>query len=239
MSELYKAIAGSPITYLSSDISASQTTISIADDSALPDAPNICTIGYGENIETIRYGAKSNGVLQNVTRGIEGTPRAWSAGTEVARFFTAYDHNALIEKFNSHLAESAKLGIYGISASQSIPHNYTESTKIILNKVDRAADFCELVEDGGIKILKTGLYLVTFICAFDHNPSGRRQIGISGTQPIMMQPVSQTNGQTRLSLTYPIYRTSGNIVYVTALQTSGGALNVLSAGTQVMIVKLG
>ncbi len=107
MSELYRAIAGSPITYLSSDISAAQTTISIADDSALPDAPNICTIGYGENIETIRYGAKSNGVLQQVTRGIEGTPRAWSAGTEVARFFTAYDYNALIENFNSHSAESS------------------------------------------------------------------------------------------------------------------------------------
>lgn len=96
MSELYKAIAGSPITYLTGDISAGQTTIAVADDSALPDAPNICTIGYGENIETIRYGAKSNGVLQNVTRGIEGTPRAWPAGTEVARFFTAYDHNAII-----------------------------------------------------------------------------------------------------------------------------------------------
>ena len=103
MSELYKAIAGSPITYLSSDISAAQTTISIADDSALPDAPNICTIGYGENIETIRYGAKSNGVLQNVTRGIEGTPRAWSAGTEVARFFTAYDHNAIIAELDARL----------------------------------------------------------------------------------------------------------------------------------------
>ena len=107
MSELYKAIAGSPITYLAADISANQTTISIADDSALPDGPNICTIGYGENLETIKYENKSNGVLQNVTRGIEGTPRAWSAGTEVARFFTAYDYNALIENFNSHLAESA------------------------------------------------------------------------------------------------------------------------------------
>ena len=239
MSELYKAIAGSPITYLSSDISAAQTTISIADDSALPDAPNICTIGYGENIETIRYGAKSNGVLQNVTRGIEGTPRAWSAGTEVARFFTAYDHNSIIENFNSHLAESAKLGIYGISADQSIPHNYTESTRIILNKVDRTTDLCELTEDGGIKILKSGLYLVTFVCAFDHNPSGRRRIGISGGQPIVAQPVSQTGAQTRLSLTYPIYRSSGNIVYVTALQTSGGALDVRSIATQVLIVKLG
>lgn len=97
MSELYKAIAGSPITYLATDVSAGQTTIAVTDDSVLPDAPNICTIGYGENIETIRYGAKSNGVLQNVTRGLEGTPRAWKAGTEVARFYTAYEHNAIIE----------------------------------------------------------------------------------------------------------------------------------------------
>ncbi len=111
--ELYKGIAGSPITYLSSDISANQTTISIADDSALPDGPNICTIGYGEHLETIKYETKSNGVLQNVTRGIEGTPRAWQAGTEVARFFTAYDHNSIIENFNSHLAEKATQNILG------------------------------------------------------------------------------------------------------------------------------
>lgn len=95
--EIYKGMAGSPITYLASNISAGQTTISVADDTALPDAPNICTIGYGEEIETIRYGTKSNGVLQNVTRGIEGAPRAWQVGTEVARFFTAYDHDAIAE----------------------------------------------------------------------------------------------------------------------------------------------
>ena len=90
MNEMYSAMPGSPITYLAGDISAGQTTIAVADDTALPDAPNICTIGYGEHIETIRYGAKSNGVLQDVTRGIEGIPRAWPSGTEVARFFTPH-----------------------------------------------------------------------------------------------------------------------------------------------------
>ena len=109
MADLYKGIAGSPITYLTSDITANQTTISIDDDSALPDAPNICTIGYGEHLETIKYETKSNGVLQNVTRGIEGTPRAWQAGTEVARFFTAYDHNAIIDDFIAHKADFASL----------------------------------------------------------------------------------------------------------------------------------
>lgn len=97
MAELYKGQAGSPITYLAADISAGQTTISIADDSALPPAPNIATIGYGESLETIKYGAKSNGVLQNVTRAVEGTARAWQKGTEVARYFTAYDHQAILE----------------------------------------------------------------------------------------------------------------------------------------------
>ncbi len=112
MEEMYKAMPGSPITYLVGDISAGQTTIAIGDDTALPDAPNLATIGYGEHIETVRYGAKSNGVLQDVTRGIEGTPRAWQSGTEVARFFTAYDHNAIINTLTSHLAESAKKHIY-------------------------------------------------------------------------------------------------------------------------------
>jgi hypothetical protein len=95
--EMYSAMPGSPITYLAGDISAGQTTIAVVDDTALPDAPNICTIGYGEHIETIRYGAKSNGVLQDVTRGIEGTPRAWQSGTEVARFYTAHEHNQIVE----------------------------------------------------------------------------------------------------------------------------------------------
>ena len=144
-----------------------------------------------------------------------------------------------VAEFEAHLAESARLAAYGISSAQSIPHNYTTSTRIILNKVERAADFCELTEDGGIKILKSGLYLVTFVCAFAHNPNGRRQIGISGAQPIMVQPVSQTDAQTRLSLTYPIYRSNGEIVYVLALQTSGGALDLYSTGTQVLIAKLG
>ena len=117
MADLYKGIEGSPITYLAADISAGQTTISIADDTALPDAPNIATIGFGENVETIKYGQKSNGVLQEVVRGVEGIPRAWQAGTEVARFFTAYDHNSIIENFNAHLAESVTQDAHGWSSA--------------------------------------------------------------------------------------------------------------------------
>lgn len=105
MAELFKGQAGSPITHLISAITASQTTITIADANALPDAPNICTLGFGDNLETIRYGVKTGGSLGEITRGIEGTPRAWPVGSEVARFFTAYDHQSIVEKLQSSLSD--------------------------------------------------------------------------------------------------------------------------------------
>lgn len=236
MDEMYNAIAGSPITYLVGDISAVQTTIAVADDTALPGAPNICTIGYGEHIETIRYGAKSNGVLQQVTRGLEGTPRAWQSGTEVARFYTAYDHNAIVNTITSHKAESAQLGKYGISASQSIPHNYTEFTNLYLNKVNATADFAEL-SNGNIKILKSGLYLVSFTVRFDAHATGWRTIIFTGAASMQVQPVTPVDGQTRMIMTSFAKYNANDIVECRVLQTSQAALNVLQA--EVKIAKLG
>ena len=97
MANLYKGMAGSPITSLSAAITSTQTSITVDNGSALPDAPNICTIvGDSAQIETILYTAKSGDVLSSVTRGVEGTAKAWDKGTKVARYFTAYDQDALI-----------------------------------------------------------------------------------------------------------------------------------------------
>ncbi len=186
MAELFKGQAGSPITYLTSDISANQTTISIDDDSALPDAPNICTIGYGEHLETIKYETKSNGVLQNVTRGIEGTPRAWQAGTEVARFFTAYDHNAIIEDFVAHKADYANLFDRGEVYNLTLINNWYGMT---------VGDF------SGIEISKNSLGSVTVLMAVRCNiesptrttistlPSGYRP-----SAPVLFRMLNNTDG---------------------------------------------
>ena len=100
MANLYKGMAGSPITSLSAAITSTQTSITVDNGSTLPDAPNICTIvGDSAQIETILYTAKSGDVLSSVTRGVEGTAKAWPAGTEVARYFTAYDQNAIVQQF--------------------------------------------------------------------------------------------------------------------------------------------
>ena len=98
MADLYEGVAASPITYLSSSMTASQNSFTVSDGSALPDAPNICTIGYGRDQETVKYGTKDGGSLGEVVRGVEGTAKAWQAGQEVARYFTAYDHLAILEQ---------------------------------------------------------------------------------------------------------------------------------------------
>jgi hypothetical protein len=98
MADLYEGMAASPVTYLSSGMTASQNSFTVSDGSALPDAPNICTIGYGRDQETVKYGTKDGGSLGDVERGVEGTAKAWQAGQEVARYFTAYDHLAILEQ---------------------------------------------------------------------------------------------------------------------------------------------
>ena len=98
MAELYQGMPGSPITYLTENVTASQASIPIDDEAAVPDAPNICTINDGVAFETIKYAGKENGSLTGCERGAEGTAKAWQAGQEVARYFTSYDHFALLEQ---------------------------------------------------------------------------------------------------------------------------------------------
>lgn len=55
---LYTGMAGSPITYLTEAMTAEQTTATVSDGTALPEAPNLCTIGFGEYIETMEVETK-------------------------------------------------------------------------------------------------------------------------------------------------------------------------------------
>ncbi|WP_025846893.1 hypothetical protein [Paenibacillus ehimensis] len=90
---MYPAAVNSLQTELAAAVDATQTTISVADASLLPDAPNLVTIGSDETAETIIYRGKSGNTLTGVTRGFQGTAKGWSAGIKVARYFTAYDHD--------------------------------------------------------------------------------------------------------------------------------------------------
>ncbi|WP_419884827.1 hypothetical protein [Paenibacillus sp. B-A-8] len=115
--EMFAAKANSPVTELTAAITDVATTVSVLDASKLPDAPNIATIGVDETAETIKYTGKSGNTLTGVTRGFSGTAaKAWAIGVGVARYFTAYDADAL----RQNVADTAsKLEVAGVANAQT------------------------------------------------------------------------------------------------------------------------
>ncbi|MEK3658178.1 hypothetical protein NSQ29_01285 [Paenibacillus sp. FSL F4-0236] len=92
---MYPAISNSPQTELSAAITSAVTSIAVVDVTKLPAAPNVLTIGSDESSETILYTGKSGNTLTGCTRGFDGTTsKAWAIGSKVARYYTAYDHEA-------------------------------------------------------------------------------------------------------------------------------------------------
>lgn len=101
LKEMYKGIPNSPEATLTSDINSSQTTITVSDANIIPEVPNILVIGGNtDNPETVKVTGK-NGNTLTVERGFQGVPRSWNAGTIVARNFTEYDYNALVENIKT------------------------------------------------------------------------------------------------------------------------------------------
>lgn len=100
--ELYKGQPGSPIAALINDISETDTEIIVSNGSYFPDPPNLATIYGGEDFETILYRSKNGNILSDITRAVEGTARAWRAGTRIARFYTAYDQEGIIKNIKEN-----------------------------------------------------------------------------------------------------------------------------------------
>ena len=105
---MYWAKNNSPATVLSVACTASATSIVVESSAVLPVAPNLAVLGSDDSAEIIRYNAIDSNVLSGVERGINGTtPKAWAAGTNVARNFTAYDHDTFKENIEM-LGEGAE-----------------------------------------------------------------------------------------------------------------------------------
>lgn len=119
ISTMYPAMPGSPKTTLTADITASDTSLTVADGNALPVAPNILVVGNEENAEVICYNAKSGNTVSGLIRALGGTvASAWTAGTEVARNFTSFDHDRFMGNIEALEAEKANTADLGDLATQ-------------------------------------------------------------------------------------------------------------------------
>lgn len=93
----YPASVNSRQTELADAIDDTQTSFTVLDGSVLPPAPNLLTLGTDESAETVLYTGLSENEVTGVTRGFESAAKSWAAGTKLARYFTAYDHNTFRE----------------------------------------------------------------------------------------------------------------------------------------------
>lgn len=136
LTTMYQGQTNSPATTLASNITASATSITVTDASALPAVPFPLTIGINStNSETVLVTAKSSNTL-TVTRGWDGTAAAWNADTPCARVFTAKDLNTVesnITALNTNKAEQSDVtdavndlwsDIYANTASGPIANFY-------------------------------------------------------------------------------------------------------------------
>lgn len=144
MITMYPAKVNSPPTTLDGAIDDIVTTISVVDASVLPDAPNLATIGIGDNAETILYTGKNVNDLTGVTRGFQGTAKEWGTGTRIWRVFTAYDHDTF--KANIEILSSAAVTVAPTGTADDV----------ILN-----AALATFGVDGGILYLSSGTYEIT------------------------------------------------------------------------------
>ncbi|MCY9532985.1 hypothetical protein M5X04_27115 [Paenibacillus alvei] len=99
--QMYPAAVNSPGTEITADITSADTTITVASVVSLPPAPNLLTVGNDETAETVRY-TKITGNVLTVERGFQSEAKSWSAGTKVARYFTAYDHDTFRGNIDDH-----------------------------------------------------------------------------------------------------------------------------------------
>jgi len=121
---MYVSKNNSPQTELTNEITATEQTIPVADVSKLPAAPNIVSIGSGDNIELVYYAGISGSTLTGCVRGYHGTTASiWYEDTPVYRAYTSYDHDTF--KGNIEDLATNKLDKSGDGSSTTV--TFTEA----------------------------------------------------------------------------------------------------------------
>ncbi len=121
--DLYPAQVGSPWTTLAAPYTTGGATMTVADATKLPDAPNLVCLAGSVSGE-FRYSGKDGNTLLGVVK-LPGTPNAtWPAGTYAFRGIAAYDHASIVEHLTyqrSHIVE----------ASLDLTTNHTYSGRVL------------------------------------------------------------------------------------------------------------
>ena len=129
---MYPAAANSKATTTVGALNADTTTITVLDGTVLPEAPNLLVLGTDQTAETVLMTGKDGNVL-TVERGFQGVAKAWNAGTEVARNFTAYDADTMKANIEGMAAEMGTIA--DTMAKESSLQTFRQESKAASDKI--------------------------------------------------------------------------------------------------------
>lgn len=99
MKTMYKGVVNSPETFLKENLVQGATIMYVADGSVFGTLPTLAVIGDDESAETVLVESVDSGAY-TIKRAFEGTAKDWTKGTTVARNFTNYDYQAVIDNID-------------------------------------------------------------------------------------------------------------------------------------------
>lgn len=132
---MYKGVVNSPETYLKEVLTQGATVMYVADGSVFGTLPTLATIGDNESAETILVKSKRSDGGYDIQRGFEGTDKKWDKATIVARNFTNYDYQTLVD--NTNTLNTSKVD--KVSGKNLSTNDFTTAYKNKLNNLSSTA----------------------------------------------------------------------------------------------------
>lgn len=114
LDRMYEGVNNSPKTMLTANISASDTVIPVMKVDIFPNAPNLATIGNGDDAEVIRYEKIEGLSLTGCQRGYGKTQaKSWDLDTTICRAYTRYDHDTFKKNIETIESEVSNQKTHG------------------------------------------------------------------------------------------------------------------------------
>lgn len=98
---MYPGVANSPETFLKEALTIDGTIMYLADGSVLGEIPTLAVIGEGQHAETVLVTSTRSDGGFTIERGVEGSQKAWTKATTVARNWTNKDYETLVKNIEA------------------------------------------------------------------------------------------------------------------------------------------
>ena len=140
---MYKGVVNSPDTYLKETLAQGATVMYVMDGSVFGTLPTLAVIGENQAVETVLVKSKRSDGGFDIQRGFEGIDKKWEKAAAVARNFTNYDYQTLVDNLNT--LNNDKVEKSGNKVLSD--NNYTNADKAKVNAIPTNPKYTDTTYD--------------------------------------------------------------------------------------------